>query len=249
MGLVKTSRTKQEIALSLNSSFKVLDVGGGGAPCARADYILDILPFEQAAHHQTWGGDKIRFTKDTWILQDICDKKPWPFPDKHFDYVICAHTLEDIRDPVWVCSELARVGKAGYVETPSRLYETSYGIEGQGRKLAGAEHHHWILDIFEEKLRITFKSAWVHLPWIAHHNPPAWKDKFLRFEWKDSFVCFENVLLGGTNVLNFLTDKINTKDEELEHYGKLLGYPPLLYKFYRKHNQKLKFLKKWLRIG
>jgi hypothetical protein len=247
MGLLKTDKTKQEIALNLEPTFRVLDVGGGCAPCARADYVLDILPFDQAAYYQIWGGDTMRFTKETWIVRDICHREPWPFPDKYFDYVICSHTLEDIRDPVWVCSELTRVSKAGYIETPSRLAETSYGFEGQGNRLAGAQHHHWILDIFEEKLRVTFKSAWTHLPWIARHTPPTGEDRFLKFEWRDSFECYENVLTSGSQVLDFLTNKTNTSDELLEHTGKLLGYPPLLYKFYRKHSQRLAFLKKLLK--
>jgi hypothetical protein len=35
--------------------------------------------------------------------------------------VICSHTLEDIRDPLWVCSEMIRIGKAGYIELPRGL--------------------------------------------------------------------------------------------------------------------------------
>ena len=47
----------------------------------------------------------------------------WPFPDKTFDFVVCSHLLEDVRDPITVCRELCRVGKAGYIETPSRIRE------------------------------------------------------------------------------------------------------------------------------
>ena len=74
--------------------------------------------------------------RDTWIQRDICDREPYPFDDDELDFVICSHTLEDVRDPIWVCSEMARIAKAGYIEVPSRLEEQSYGFQGPGR--AGA---------------------------------------------------------------------------------------------------------------
>ena len=47
--------------------------------------------------------------------------EPLPFPDGSFDFIYCRHTLEDIYDPMWVCREMGRVGRAGYIETPSRV--------------------------------------------------------------------------------------------------------------------------------
>ena len=78
------------------------------------------------------------FTKDSWIVRDICAKEPFPFRDKELDFVVCSHTLEDIRDPLWVCSEIIRIGKAGYIEVPSRLWETCRGMEPG---IAGLSHH------------------------------------------------------------------------------------------------------------
>ncbi len=60
-------------------------------------------------------------------MRDICDHEPYPFGDQEFDFVICSQTLEDVRDPIWVCSEINRIGKAGYIEVPSRLEEQSWG--------------------------------------------------------------------------------------------------------------------------
>ena len=50
--------------------------------------------------------------------------------DGFFDFAICSHTLEDVCDPVWVCEELARVAKAGYIEVPSRLEEQAWSFQG-----------------------------------------------------------------------------------------------------------------------
>ena len=68
------------------------------------------------------------FTAATWIRQDICGGR-WPFDDHFFDFAICSHTLEDVRDPLHVCAELMRVAKAGYIEVPSRVKETCLGHE------------------------------------------------------------------------------------------------------------------------
>ena len=46
-----------------------------------------------------------------------------PFPDKSFDFIIAFHVLEHMSDPKSFLSELQRVGKAGYIEVPSGLFE------------------------------------------------------------------------------------------------------------------------------
>ncbi len=239
MPLHSTQRDKSEIVKDLPADFKILDVGGAAAPCARADYIMDYVTFEKMNRNQIWGGDKLKCTKETWIEHDICDRKPFPFADKFFDFVICSHVLEDIRDPIWVCSEILRVGKAGYIETPSRLYETSYGIEA--KKLAGAVHHHWILDLFEGKIRFTFKYPWVHLPWLAHHTPPQGDARFFKILWEGDFGFFENYQHGGIDVLDYLTDKKNSEEDFIKFLARLKGYPPSLYLIYRKYKNKLNF--------
>lgn len=58
----------------------------------------------------------------------MCDCEPWPFEDDRFDFAVCSQTLEDLRDPVWVCSELSRMARAGCVDMPSRLEEQSRGV-------------------------------------------------------------------------------------------------------------------------
>lgn len=72
----------------------VLDIGGWCDPFLRADYVLDVFPYETRglAYH---GIGKLpisvvypeplpgeRFTKKTWFVHDICSERPFPFPDK-----------------------------------------------------------------------------------------------------------------------------------------------------------------------
>src|SRR5438105_14790259 len=114
----------QEVLDCIKPGDRVLDVGGWACPFNRADWILDSEPYETRGFYGTiglpasQGGDKEHFSKETWVQRDICEHHPWPFADKTFDFSICSHTLEDIRDPLFVCSELIRVSKAGYIEVP-----------------------------------------------------------------------------------------------------------------------------------
>jgi hypothetical protein len=122
----------------------VVDVGGGAAPFPRADYVIDAMPYEKRGVgsdgdiHKRFGISP-RYSEDRWIQTDLCSRRPWPIADKAFDFAVCSHLLEDIRDPIWVCSELRRIAKAGYIEVPSRVVEQSKGIENP--RHAGYYHH------------------------------------------------------------------------------------------------------------
>jgi hypothetical protein len=145
---------------------KVLDIGGWARPFNRANYVLDAEPFETRNYYgpalPAQGGDREFFSKDTWIRRDICAKEPFPFADKEIDFVMCSHTLEDIRDPLWVCAEMIRVAKRGYVEVPSREAESSRGVE-QGQ--VGWSHHRWLIDIEGTSIRFLMKYHLIHSHW------------------------------------------------------------------------------------
>jgi len=134
----------------------VLDVGGWAKPLPRADWVLDLMPYETRGAYGTSDSGPERFTLDTWIQRDICDHEPFPFDDGQIDFAICSQTLEDIRDPVWVCSELNRVAKAGYIEVPSRLEEQSYGVHGPW---VGWSHHRWLVDVTPARIEFVFKPG------------------------------------------------------------------------------------------
>lgn len=149
---------------ALPADARVLDVGGWACPLARADAVLDLMPYATRGLYG-WNGDRgrERFTEGTWLEHDICGREPFPFPDDAFDVVVCSHTLEDVRDPVWVASELARVGRAGYVEVPSRLQEQSWGVNGP---YVGWSHHHWLVDVDQaaQHVDFVFKLHALHHP-------------------------------------------------------------------------------------
>lgn len=136
---------------------RVLEVGGWARPLTRADWVIDLMPYETRAGYGRDGReDHERFSADTWVVRDVCEREAWPFEDGAFDFVVCSHTLEDLRDPVWVCSELQRVAKAGYVELPSRLEEQTHGFEGPW---VGWSHHRWLVDLDEDGFTFVFKTS------------------------------------------------------------------------------------------
>jgi hypothetical protein len=144
---------------------RVLDVGGGASPFPRADWVIDALPFERAgmgsdgsAHRKL--GTAPRYSPRTWTQLDLCERRPWPFKDKQFDFAVCSHLLEDVRDPIWVCSELSRVARAGYVEVPSRVEEQSRGVESP--RYAGYSHHRWLITRAGEGLEFRHKPHVLH---------------------------------------------------------------------------------------
>ena len=134
----------------------VLDVGGWGSPFPRADWVLDLMPYETRGLYGVPDPGSERFTPETWIQRDICAREPFPFADRAIDFAICSHTLEDVRDPVWVCAELNRVAKAGYIEVPSRLEEQSYGVHGPW---VGWSHHRWLVDVRPGSIEFVSKPG------------------------------------------------------------------------------------------
>jgi SAM-dependent methyltransferase len=177
----------------------VLDVGGWAAPLPRADWVIDLLPYEtRGLYGPPVDPATERFTAQTWVQRDICATAPWPFGDDQFDFVVCSHTLEDVRDPVRVCEELVRVAKAGYVEVPAPIEDLTFGIHGPW---VGWSHHHWISELEDGGVRFTLKPHLLvapdrHLPAGSCEGLPA-EDLVLQVWWERSFPFREQVLIGA----------------------------------------------------
>lgn len=171
-------RSRGAILERLCNADRVLDVGGWADPLERADWVIDLMPYETRGLYERkgWVGrdhrPPERFTAATWVTRDVCAREPWPFADDQFDFVVCSHTLEDLRDPLWVCAEMERVGRAGYIEVPSRLEEQSHGIYGD---FVGWPHHHWLIDVEGASIEFVFKDHEIH------SRPECW---FPRSFWE-----------------------------------------------------------------
>ncbi len=191
---------------------EVLDVGGWGSPFARADWVLDLMPYESRG---LYGYDRDsaeeRFEAGTWVVRDICDREPWPFDDDRFDFVVCSHTLEDVRDPVWVCSELTRVGRAGYVEVPSRLEEQIRDLQGPW---VGRDHHRWLCDVREGGIEFVCKSHRTYGSRDGTFPPELWStldaaERVQTFWWSDGFTARERFLLTSEEYDSYLRELVH----------------------------------------
>ncbi len=145
---------------------RVLDIGGWFAPFNLATHVIDLGTYATRRRHDALDPeDEERFSAETWIVHDVC-AAPWPFPDGFFDFSVCSHTLEDVRDPMTVCAELRRVSRAGYVETPSRMREI-FAKQRFPRLMAlfgrfpeiGFFHHRWFVECEGTHLRFTAKTT------------------------------------------------------------------------------------------
>jgi hypothetical protein len=205
--------SRQRILETVSDDALVLDVGGGAQPFDRADWVIDLIDYQQRGRYGTPPDPALeRFGPATWISRDICSRDPWPFAEAEFDFVVCSHTLEDVRDPIFVCGELIRVARAGYIEVPSRLEEQSYGFQGPW---TGWGHHRWLIDLDGDQLTFAFKHH------VVDGRP---SDRFTRefhaalspeqrvhtLWWEHGFRYRERVFLEGPALDAYLQDFVNS---------------------------------------
>jgi hypothetical protein len=206
-------RSRRRILDTLPDDAVVLDVGGWAKPLERADWVLDLLPYETRG---LYGYDREaarpheRFSAERWVARDMCDHEPWPFADGQFDFAVCSHTLEDVRDPVWVCRELQRVAKAGYLEVPDRREEQCPGVHGPW---VGWSHHRWLCDVRDDGIEFVGK------PGLLSGRPElqvpyaAWAalDETSRVQelwWDGAFAVRERIFVSGAELDAYLAEVV-----------------------------------------
>ena len=192
----------QRIIENLRPSDVVVDIGAWAQPFTRANYVIDLMPYETRGVFGHIGPDQESFTRETWLKVDICSA-PLPFADKSVDFIICSHTLEDLRDPIRVCPEMNRVAKAGYIEVPSRRMESIRDLEHPG--YPGYYHHHWLVEIDGDEITFRFKTTLMCSSW-RYTFPRSYvrrlgaEDRVSWLFWKDSFRCREVVQISEAKV-------------------------------------------------
>ena len=168
--------------------------------------MLDLLPHETRG---LYGYDRAtaveRFTADTWVQRDICDREPWPFADGQFDFAVCSHTLEDVRDPVFVCKELQRTARAGYIEVPSRIEEHMTGLSGDW---PGWAHHRWICEVDPFAPAITFVHKSHGLPAIPYRQLPI-ERRVQWLRWEGAFAYEERIFMDVAELHAWFDEVLN----------------------------------------
>jgi SAM-dependent methyltransferase len=223
--MLAASRARIEQALA--SDAVVLDIGGWADPLPRADWVIDLLPYETRGLYGTGAassgdpGAVERFSKRTWIERDACGHEPFPFDDDEIDFVVCSHTLEDVRDPIRICSEIVRVGKAGYVEVPSRFEEQAWGVAGP---FVGWSHHRWLIDLVGDRFEFVHKPS--ALQALPDAQIPAEAYRRLTPEqrvhslfWEGGFEFEERVIFDQEEHDRYLAEAPRTLDRDEARLG------------------------------
>lgn len=195
-----------KIEESISSTDNVLDIGAWWKPLNRANTVIDMLPYNSRGGGGRIGQSKEYFTKGSWIKLDICSDK-WPFKNKEFDFVHCGQTLEDIRDPIFVCKEMMRVARKGVVTTPTIWIECQKGIDAypESTLYKGFDKHKWLVKHTKDGLKFIPKLSSLMAfdyvdkaivdKFIVHHR--IWSDVFF---WEDHFDVSEAAFLGFTEL-------------------------------------------------
>lgn len=103
-----------------------------------------------------------------------------PYDDQSVDFVYCRHVLEDLENPMHLLSEIKRVAKAGWIETPSPICECTHDVDAPGAKHTGKgyTHHRNILWSDGETLHVLPKFPILNELPITEHpellNEGAW---------------------------------------------------------------------------
>jgi hypothetical protein len=114
-----------------NDESPILDVGGASSVFDPATHVIDQANPSPGRLFYKLDLDFDRF----------------PFDDAFFSFVHCRHTLEDLQNPTHAFNEIARVGRSGYIETPSPLVEClkgageTYPIDPKWIAYRGYIHH------------------------------------------------------------------------------------------------------------
>lgn len=145
------ARVQLLIADRITEGAFVVEVGPGGHPFGRANVAVDMsLP--RSRYIDDYSG---------YIECDV-STQPLPFDDKEVDFLYCRHTLEDLDESRFFLSEVSRVAKAGYIETPSPLMELCRRVDG-GAEWRGFRHHRHVVWEHEGTLWLLPK-----LPMVEH---------------------------------------------------------------------------------
>jgi|TARA_B100001057_G_C22643317_1_gene869111 hypothetical protein len=140
MPIRRTNRQNQIRWLKDNQDLKILDLGCSNVKYwPEANHFADIHDFKKDFRNLN-----LNFTQ-------IKPDEKLPFKDKEFDYVICAHVIEHVNDPISFKTEIQRVGKAGYIELPTRLNDNM--VFGCDEEEFG---HKWWFEFDDDNQQLVF---------------------------------------------------------------------------------------------
>jgi len=185
----------------------VLDVGCGAYPFPYATMLVDLYTDKSEHRHEDLKTNGKPFQR--------ADINHLPFEDKSYDFVYCSHVLEHVDDPKCACEELMRVGKRGYLETPSLMTDVMFTwakgmhkwftiiindrivfFEYNDRLIQGVRNEYWGKSVFSRK----------HHPLqdVFYNNQDIFNNSLM---WRDYFNYSVYYLDGRMEHRNIVTNK------------------------------------------
>lgn len=181
----------------------VLDIGSGGYPFPYATFLTDR--YIEPTHHRD---AKLVLDGKPFLVSDI---ERLPFPNKALDFIYCSHIFEHVENPIAACAEIVRVGKRGYIETPTLAKDMLFSwAKGMHRwHLISIADKLIFFEYSERQLEGVRSSAWNDLIFGKIYHPMQAlffnnQDLFnVMFFWQGSFNCHVYYLDGRVEERRF----------------------------------------------
>lgn len=121
---------------AVNPGYKVIDLGGSANPwCDK--YVDAYVDYCDVPGKKIYKGD----LQSEALWEELAREK--------WDFCICTHVLEDIRDPRFVIDKITKHFKGGFISVPNKHTEMSH-IESP--LYLGYCHHRWIFTLAENNI-------------------------------------------------------------------------------------------------
>jgi hypothetical protein len=192
---------KRYIDFGLQPGMRVLDIGSGGDPFPAATILVDryLQPILRGEALVTNGKPLA-----------VADIHQLPFTSKSFDFVYSAHVLELIDDPIQASSEIMRVGKRGFIETPTQAKDAlfAWGRNIQKWHVVAIASNLCFFEYSDRQLGGINSEIWRRLILDDWHHPLQdvfWENQDMfnvMFPWRDRFSVFVFYLDGSIRTLN-----------------------------------------------
>ena len=193
---------KHYVKFDIQSDDQVLDIGSGGYPFPSATVLTDRF-----LENSPYRSELLVRDNKPFLLSDIHEL---PFRDKGFDFVYCAHVLEVVKNPLRACAEIMRVGKRGFIETPTAGKDMLFAwarnlqkwhVVDIGRNLCFFEYSERQLDGIGSPIwRDRIRSEWCNpFQEVFYKNQDIFN---VMFTWENQFSVFVFRLDGTVQALN-----------------------------------------------
>lgn len=192
----------QFVDFGIKQGEKVLDIGSGGHPFPHGTVTVERFI------------DSDKFRGDAFVRPNtplvVADVQSLPFKAKSFDYIYCSHVVELVDNPLQACAEIMRVGKRGYIETPTFGCDALFAWAENLQKwhVVGIESTLCFFEYSPRQLKGIRSSVWREAIFSKWHHPLQEifynnRDMFtVMFPWSERFAVFVFRLDGTIQSLN-----------------------------------------------